>query len=167
MSLEALLDACVACAGPGPSPVPTIIGSSSSPSTGPAPGPNQDNPDHPDPAESGDDSGDRKRSIWDRLFGDSGAEVAEEVTRNVAQDLVIGITLDIAATRLPASAAIAGIGGTVASGAAPLAEGTKQIVENNGYGLGGSSKSGREAMDAAMSEIQGTNNPRPKSRREK
>ena len=155
MPLEVVLDACVACAGPGPNLAPSIIGSGGSPSVGPPPGPRNDNvdlpdpPHDPDPGENRDDSRKRKRNPWDRLFGESGSEVAEDVVSTVAQDIVIGTALD------------------VAGAAAPLADGTRAIVENDGYGLGGSSESGREAMDAALNEIQGTNNPRPKSRRNK
>jgi|SRR5690554_187352 len=97
MPLEALIDACVACAESPPSPAPTIIGSSSSPSTGPGPDnrdrdrsesrDNRSPSDRPHPRgepdrefgpddHPGDSRSDDKPSLLDRLFGgDSGTDI--------------------------------------------------------------------------------------------
>lgn len=182
MSLETLIDVCVACAGPGPSPVPSLLGSSSSPFTGPPPDtPHEDYSSSPSDQDThgdrtpqrgdGDDdtdspgsSGDHKPSLWDRLFGgDSGADIAGDVAGNVAQDLATEIALDVASQQLPRAAASAGAAGAIVNGSGVLAEGIHEIVvKNEGRGMGGSSKSGKAAMEAAMNEIHGTNNPRRK-----
>lgn len=178
MSLETLIDVCVACAGPGPSPVPSLLGSSSSPFTGPPPDtPHEDYSSSPSDQDTHGDrspqrgdtdspgsSGDHKPSLWDRLFGgDSGADIAGDVAGNVAQDLATEIALDVASQQLPRAAAAAGAAGAIVNGSGVLAEGIHEIVvKNEGRGMGGSSKSGKAAMEAAMNEIHGTNNPRRK-----
>ncbi|MDN4479699.1 hypothetical protein [Demequina muriae] len=158
MLLEVIADVCTACAPSSPSIVPTIAGDVGSPTTGPPPG-NSDRSDAPSddsPRPTEDTPGDDKPSWWDRFFDsgkdDGSHDVTVDVIKTVGQDVATEIALDIAGKALPAAAGTVGALGTVASGSQTMAEGITIINENQGRGMGGSSKSGKAAWDAIAQE---------------
>lgn len=110
-------------------------------------------------SEGGGDNGDgdgppTKRSILERLFGSEKA--TQDVGISVAQDLAMGIPLDIASKTLPGATGVVGALGTAVSASQVLADGIRAVNSSGGRGLGGGSNAAKEGMREAFRRPDGT-----------
>jgi len=151
--LDAVVDACVACTDGGSPGVPGLLGTAGAPTVGPPPdGPHDlGGPDGPDGGPSDAPPDDPPETSWWDSFFDSDPDV-EDAAESVVQDVVTETALDVASTKMPWSAGVAGTLGTVVSGSEVLAKGVGTIAKNKGRGMGGSSKGGQKIWEALEKE---------------
>lgn len=159
MLLEVIADVCTACADSSPSVAPTLAGDVGSPTVVPPPG-GEDGPGDGSAAPGADAQPGDEPSWWDSLFDsgkpakdDGSHDVAGDVIANVGQDVATEIALDVAATRLPWTAGVLGVIATLVGASETGAKGATVIIENDGRGMGGSSKSGKAVWDALDQEF--------------
>jgi len=76
----------------------------------------------------------------------------EDAAETIVQDVATETVLDVAGSKMPWSASVAGTLGTVVSGSEVLADGVGTIAKNKGRGMGGSSKGGQKIWEALEKE---------------
>lgn len=93
-------------------------------------------------------------TVKERLFGSEKA--TQDMGTSVAQDLAMGVPLEIAGKSLPRATGLLGVLGTLVGASELLFEGIRAVTSTKGLGRGGATKGAQESMREARRIPDGT-----------